>query len=245
MKKCIRNFVRFFIDFNEEVTNSVLYSSRYYRGTNPLCQNVQHLFELDGRFFSYSSHVSYNGSTEWLKEISADEFQREKVTCLSLYPWKDGAYDDGKTMYSLQVAEEAMFCRMLSPQDVQCSHPGIVAIMEDITADMEAEKKKQEEADYADRKAYAYSCSVVAKRLNMSFVNVIRLGYDDEAKLLAFQESLAAAKNKLAALNKEEREACLHEIFECGRARKLAALESLGVKTFGRDVNYMDFSELK
>lgn len=46
----------------------------------------------------------------------------------------------------------------------------------------------------------------VAKRLGISFVNVLRLGYQNENELKEFQASLLAAKKRLSSMSEEDRE---------------------------------------
>lgn len=237
------------INFNENVKNSVLYNSNYHRGTNPYCVDQNHLFEMDGRFFNYFYHASYSGSCESLNEISKEEFD-QKVKSLKNGDWEwdesrnIGRADNGATAFSLKISESATFNKAIAPKNIKTSHPAILAIMNDIAAAIEAAARQQREKEAAERKEYARNCGRVAKRLGISFVNVLRLGYQNENELKEFQASLMAAKKRLASMSEEDREYYEHEIFGCGRARMASALNSLGVQTFGRDVRYMDFSLL-
>ena len=237
------------ICFNENVNNSVLYKSNYYRGTNPYCIDQNHLFEMGGKFFEYFYHASYSGSCESLIEISKDDFDR-KVKALKAGDWEwdasgnIGRADNGATAFSLKISESATFNKAIAPKNIQTTHPAIVAIMDEIAAAIEAAARQQREKEAAERKEYARNCGRVAKRLGISFVNVLRLGYQNEEELKKFQASLMAAKKRLSSMSEEDREYYKHEIFGCGRARMAAALHSLGVQTFGRDVRYMVFSEL-
>ena len=237
------------ICFNETVANSVLYKSNYYRGTNPYCIDQTHLFEMDGKFFEYFYHASYSGSCESLIEISKDDFDR-KVKALKAGDWEwnedrnIGRADNGATAFSLTISESATFNKSIAPRNIKTTHPQIVAIMDEIASAIAEAARQQREKEAKERKDYARNCGKVAKRLGISFVNVLRLGYKDEEQLKEFQASLLAAKKQLAAMSEEDRDYYDHEIFGCGRARMAAALHSLGVQTFGRDVRYMDFSEL-
>lgn len=235
--------------FNEAVTNSVLYTSDYYKGTNPYCVDRNHLFEMDGKYFEYFYHASYSGSCESLAEISKDDFDR-KVKALKAGDWEwnedgnIGRADNGATAFSLKISESATFNKSIAPKNIKTTHPAIVAIMDEIAAAVEAAARQQREKEEQERKDYARNCGRVAKRLGISFVNVLRLGYKDEEQLKEFQKSMAEAKKQLSAMSEEDRDYYDHEIFGCGRARMAAALAELGVQTFGRDVRYMDFSEL-
>ena len=232
------------INFNENVRNSLVYNSSYYRGTNPFCYTTVQLFELDGHFFEFSHHGSYSGSCESLVEISKERYEEKKDAYPNMYPWKDGYYDDGTYRHSLKISESAVFNEAIAPKNIKSSHPAILAIMDEIAAAIEEAARQQREKEAAERKEYARNCGRVAKRLGISFVNVLRLGYQNEEQLKEFQKSLMAAKKRLSSMSEEDREYYEHEIFGCGRARIASALASLGVQTFGRDVRYMDFSLL-
>lgn len=237
------------VNFSETVANSVLYKSDYYKGTNPYCVDRNHLFEMDGRYFDYFYHASYSGSCEGLVEITKEEFD-QKVKSLKDGDWEwdengsIGRADNGATAFSLRISESAIFDETIAPKNIKTSHPAIVAIMDEIAAAIEAAARQQREKEALRRKEYARNCGRVAKRLGISFVNVLRLGYEDEERLKEFQRSLVAAKKRLAALSEDDRDSFKHEIFHCGRARIASALDELEVRTFGKDVYYMDFSSL-
>ena len=237
------------ISFNELVNNSVLYKSDYYKGTNPYCVDRNHLFEMDGKYFEYFYHASYSGSCESLAEISKDDFDRKvKELKNSDWEWNEdgniGRADNGATAFSLTISESATFNKSIAPKNIQTTHPQIVAIMDEIASAIAEAERLQREKEAKERKDYARNCGRVAKRLGISFVNVLRLGYQNEEQLKEFQKSMAEAKKQLSAMSEEDRDYYDHEIFGCGRARMAAALAELGVQTFGRDVRYMDFSEL-
>lgn len=106
----------------------------------------------------------------------------------------------------------------------------------------EAEEKKRA-AEALENKKYAQECGLVARRLGVNFVNVLRLGYEDEAKLVAFQKAMQRAQQLVEVSPADLQDHLYHEIMECGRDRKKAALASLGV-VVDADVNYMQFDEL-
>lgn len=106
----------------------------------------------------------------------------------------------------------------------------------------EAEAKKNE-AEALKQKKYAKECGRTARRLGMDFVNVLRLGYEDENKLIAFQKAMERAQQIIEASQADLRDRLYHEIMECGRDRRKAALASLGILV-DADVNYMRFDKL-
>lgn len=103
------------------------------------------------------------------------------------------------------------------------------------------EKKRAEEA--LEHKKYAQECGRTARRLGINFINVLRLGYEDENKLIAFQKAMERAKQIVEASPADLRDVIYHEVMECGRDRRKAELASLGV-IVDADVNYMRFDEL-
>lgn len=106
----------------------------------------------------------------------------------------------------------------------------------------EAEEKKRA-AEALEHKKYARECGRTARQLGINFVNVLRLGYEDENKLMAFQKAMQRAKQMIEASDTNLQDYLYHEIMECGRARKQEALASLGI-VVKADVNYMNFDEL-
>ncbi len=107
----------------------------------------------------------------------------------------------------------------------------------------EAEAKKNEEEEALEHKKYAQECGRTARRLGINFVNVLRLGYEDESKLVAFQKAMQRAQQLVEASPAELQDHLYHEIMVCGRDRKKAALASLGIMV-DADVNHMCFDEL-
>lgn len=103
------------------------------------------------------------------------------------------------------------------------------------------EKKRAEEA--LEHKKYAQECGLVARRLGINFVNVLRMGYEDESKLVAFQKAMQRAQQIVEVSPADLQDRLYHEIVECGRDRKTAALASLGI-VVDADVNHMCFDEL-
>jgi hypothetical protein len=112
-------------------------------------------------------------------------------------------------------------------------------------AEIEAEEAREMAEQKKKNTEYARECGKVAKKLKVSFVNVLRLGYQDEEKILKFQNTLENAKKVLSRMSKREKEDLYHELYECGRARKSKALDVLGIDTMGADPNKLDFSELE
>ena len=246
MKTILKNEKFWGIELNEKVSNLVFYKEDYYWGRNPYYHKRIALFMMDGLYFKYSYSSSYNGVGASFGEISQKLYNEFCDELRSILSWdKDGHYDDGKSTFVLIDQPEGNFSAVVYPNECySITHKGILAVCEEISRNEKEQARKKAEAEAARKKEYARECGKVARKLKISFVNVLRLGYEDEEKLRAFQDSLMAAKKAFNALSEEDRAYYEHEIFGCGRARMASALDALGVNTFGRDVRYMDFSEL-
>lgn len=245
MEKFQKNDRFWGVKMNEKVSNLVFFKEDYYWGRNPYYHNRVALFMMDGLYFMYSYTSSYNGVGASFGEISEEVYRNWCTDLREKYPWNEGRYDDGKSSFVLIDETEGTFEEEVFPEECYgITHKRLLAVLEEIKAVKEAEARQQAEADAARRKDYARNCGRVAKRLGISFVNVLRLGYQNEEQLKEFQKSMAEAKKQLTAMSEEDRDSFEHEIFCCGRARMAGALAELGVQTFGKDVYYMDFSEL-
>lgn len=123
-----------------------------------------------------------------------------------MYPWGNGSYDDGTYRHSLKISEEASFNEAIAPSNITTSYPAILAIMEEMEKERQNAIRKQQEKEAVERKEYARNCGRIAKRLGISFVNVLRLGYQNENELKEFQASLLAAKKRLSSMSEDDRE---------------------------------------
>ena len=105
-----------------------------------------------------------------------------------------------------------------------------------------AKKKAEAEAEAKSKKDYARRCGRISRRFGLPFVNVLRMG-DNEEEAKKHQESLKKAVSIIKRMEASEKEDWEHEL-SCGRARRQAALAHLEVYTGRGDVNHMDFSML-
>lgn len=105
-----------------------------------------------------------------------------------------------------------------------------------------AKKQAEAEAEARSKKEYARRCGRISRRLGLPFVNVLRMG-DNEEEAKRHQESLKEAVSIIKKMDASEKEDWEHEL-SCGRARRQAALAHLKVYTGRGDVNHMDFSML-
>lgn len=96
------------------------------------------------------------------------------------------------------------------------------------------------------RKEYARECGKLSRKYKIDFEDVIRLGTDKNV-LKRYKEQLNGAVEKINKLSKKEVTYYSHELFDCGRDRRQAALIALGVTVPSEsyvDVNHMSFSQL-
>lgn len=231
--------------------------SDYFRGTNPWNSNVTEYFQLQGSeggttFWKYHTWGNYTSQGAILQEVSEETYKQGVKTLLA----DADKYNDGSYRYTLvqKNEQEVIVSAMVSERygkiqfegtRIEYSSPDSpVAIMlaKALAEYREAEAKKNKE-EALEHKKYAQECGLVARRLGINFVNVLRMGYEDEEELLAFKKAMERAQQIVEASPAELRDRLYHEIVECGRDRKREALASLGV-VVDADVNYMSFDEL-
>lgn len=184
-----------------------------------------------------------------LKEISAESYASVKAR----FEAEAKEYASQRILVQKEQEEEVIMSEISEPM-LHLTFKGIeisfftpetkVAnfVADGIKEYREAEAKKNE-AEALEHKKYAKECGLVARRLGINFVNVLRLGYEDENKLIAFQKAMERAKQIVEASPADLRDVIYHEVMECGRDRRKAELASLGV-VVDADVNYMRFDEL-
>ena len=230
------------VNLEMDVTGVVEYSSRYYWGTNPRNDRYQVLFQVGGLFFEYSRWGSYSGTGTSLYEINEEAYRKAIVQNEQKVP--GGTFDDGKTLYSLvKTAKKHLnetvgyaFCHVKSPSPVKA------AIQKALCAEKARIKAENIKIDRANQK-YARKCGSLARKLGLAFENVLAIGAD-EAKLKNFILSLAEARERLKEMDAQSAAEIKHELLSCGRARKKAAIDKLGIYIADADPNRLSFDEL-
>lgn len=237
-------------------------NSSYYRGTNPWDNELLKFFKLQGAdgetFWKYRTWGNYTSQGSVLQEVSAEVYERGVKTLLADADRYDdkGEYDDGEYRHTLvrETEQEIVICTSVSEsygriqfegtriETVSPTSPVASFVVKALAEYREAEAEKRAK-EALEHKKYAQECGRTARRLGINFINVLRLGYEDENKLMAFQKAMQRAKQMIEASDTNLQDYLYHEIMECGRARKQEALASLGI-VVKADVNYMNFDEL-
>lgn len=237
-------------------------SSSYHRGTNPWDNKTAKFFQLHGpegeTFWEYRTWGNYTSQGSVLQEISAEVYERGVKTLLAddeKYN-ENGEYDDGAYRYTLvQKNEQEITVNVLVSErlgriqfegtriETVSSDSPVAAFITEALAEYRKEEAEKRAAEALEQKKYAQECGRTARRLGINFVNVLRLGYEDENKLIAFQKAMERAKQMIEASDTILKDYLYHEIMESGRARKQEALASLGI-VVKADVNHMNFDEL-
>lgn len=201
---------------------------------------------------TYWTFCAWGGTREIvgrLKEISAESYTAIK----NRFEAEAKEYAEKRVLvYKEEAGDEIMTEIMehmfhLSYRGIEISFFTYGTVVANFVADglaeyREAEVKKNE-AEALERRNYARECGRTARRLGINFVNVLRMGYEDESKLIAFQKAMQRAQQLVEASPADLQDRLYHEIVECGRDRRKAALASLGI-VVDADVNYMQFDEL-
>ena len=217
------------------------YSSDYYYGTNPYSKTRELLFAFEEKYFHYERHASYNGTFSFLREISREEYDEKLLSLREMAL----VGDDGKRTYSLESQASALFNEWVEIGKISTTSLTILDLIRREEESLRELDRREAEERAQKNKHYARECGRVAKEMGISFENVLALGYEDKYKLLAFHANMIDARDQLNSMSVEEREGLFHEIFCCGRARKAAAAEYLGIEMFGADPNRLDFSFLE
>ncbi len=246
-----------------QACNFVGVMSDYYRGTNPWDSDVVEFFKLqgsDGSVTFWKHHVwgNYTSQGAVLQEVSEETYKQGVKTLLAdadKYNEK-GEYNDGSYRYTLvqKNEQEVIVSAMVYERYGRIQFEGtrietvsptspVASFVEKALAAYRAAEAEKREAEALEHKKYAKECGRTARRLGINFVNVLRMGYEDESKLMAFQKAMQRAQQLVEASPAELQDHLYHEIMECGRDRKTAALASLGI-VVDADVNYMNFDEL-
>ena len=182
-----------------------------------------------------------------LKEISAENYaaikarfdaEAKEYASQRILVYKDEAV--GEIMTEVM---EHMFHLSFKGIEISYFTPGTSVESFVASAEYREAEAKKHEAEALERRKYAKECGRTARRLGINFVNVLRMGYEDEAKLKAFKKAMERAQQIVEASDADLQDRLFHEIVECGRDRRKAALASLGV-VVDADVNYMCFDEL-
>ena len=246
-----------------QACNFVGVMSDYYRGTNPWDSDVVEFFKLqgsDGSVSFWKHHVwgNYTSQGAVLQEVSEEMYERGVKTLLAdaeKYN-ENGEYDDGSYRYTLvqKNEQEIIISAMVSERYGRVQYEGtrieyssptspVASYIAEALAEYRAAEEKKRAAETLEHKKYAQECGLVARRLGINFVNVLRLGYEDENKLEAFKKAMQRAQQIVEVSPADLQDRLYHEIVECGRDRKTAALASLGI-VVDADVNHMCFDEL-
>lgn len=237
-------------------------SSSYYRGTNPWDNDTTKFFKLQGSdgmtFWKYHIWGNYTSQGAELMEVSEEVYERGVKTLLAdAEKYNEyGKYDDGEYRHTLvrENEQEIVVSAMVYERYGRIQFEGtrietvsptspVASFVEKALAAYRAAEAEKREAEALEHKKYAKECGRTARRLGINFVNVLRMGYEDESKLMAFQKAMQRAQQLVEASPAELQDHLYHEIMECGRDRKTAALASLGI-VVDADVNYMNFDEL-
>lgn len=200
-------------------------------------------------YWSFGAWGGTNAVVGRLKEISAENYnaikarfeaEAKEYASQRILVYKEEAMDEIMT----EIMEH-MFHLSFKGIEISFFTPGtsVANFVADGIKEYRAAEKTKRAEEALEHKKYAQECGLVARRLGINFVNVLRMGYEDESKLVAFQKAMQRAQQIVEVSPADLQDRLYHEIVECGRDRKTAALASLGI-VVDADVNHMCFDEL-
>ena len=232
----------FRVKFDVEVINLVVYTSRYYWGTNPWNNRTEKYFSCGEVCYMFESWGNYTSQGARLREITQDEYATALDELFGKLP--NGTADDGKNVYKLENADTARFCEEMFSNECSFTTDSPLKRAYDAAEVAYAEEcRRQYAAEEAKRKAYARECGKIARRLKVPFGMVLAFQQDEEA-IKSFYQSLETAKERLRGQDQSAKVELYHELYECGRARKAAAMAELGINWGSADPNRLSLDTL-
>lgn len=196
-------------------------------------------------FFFYIMNRNANTKTVSLREISKEEYLARKTEILGVRPDKTcREWTCGDNAYALKTFRNGTWKRSLpSDQCIFITSDNPLKDLCDAVVAQETSLRDEEETQSSQMKReYAQKCNMMSRRLGINFVNVLRLGLDQN-KLLRFKESYNQALSNIRFMPLPKLRK-LYELLRTGRVNRQKALAELNIVYFEADVNIMDFSEL-
>ncbi len=196
-------------------------------------------------FFFYVMNRSANNKTVSLREINKEEYSARKAEIMGRSPRpKLREWTDGDNTYTLKMFHNGTWKRnMPSDQCIFITDNNPLRDLCDAVVAQEVLQRETEETHNAQmKKEYAQQCNILSKRLGIDFVNVLRIGLDQN-KLLRFKASYEKALSTIQFISLKKLRK-LYELLRTGRINRQIALKELDINCFDADVNIMDFSVL-
>ncbi len=242
---------KLFINFKIYIDETVRFSCRTIGNSNIAEKEI---FRVGGYYFFYVFNRTERLNTYSLREISKDEFYDRKREFLGLRPnsktveWvdKDNHSFSVKNYYNGNKKTNCYWKRNVPAQDclfVTENNP-LKEIYDAVISEASMRKTQNEAFDREEKYEYARKCGGLGKKLDIAYVNVLRIG-PEKGKLMKFKESYERAIKKAEEMPLSEARELHNNLFRRGRASRKAAMEALQIEYFDVDVNLLSLDELE
>lgn len=237
------NYAKHLVNFKFEVDETVRYQCR---SEDYSLISDKEIFRIGGCYFFYMYNRNGKNSTYSLRDISKEEYYERKVEFFKLRPnEKFGVFKRGDKEYFIACFKNILWEKNMPMSDVLFEKDSIPKMMYDeqkrnIDTKAILEKKKEQYS----RRIYARVCGGLSSRLGVSYVNVLRIGTNED-ELLEFKASYKKAIERIKKMPLSDIRLFYNELFKSSRNRRKTALDALGVKYFNADVLILDLKELE
>lgn len=233
-----------FINFDCKVDETVRYQCRNVDLTKV---SDKEIFKIGQNYYYYLFNRNDKVSTFSLREITKEEYLLRKEEFFLCRPnGKFGKFSRDENEYFIGCYRNSLWKKTMPINDCLLFSPSpLKEIWDAVKAELEVRERISRENEANSRKEYAKLCGALGHRLNISYVNVLRIGTKEE-ELRAFRASYNAAIEKIRVLPLTELRRLQVSLFRHNsRARRMRAMTDLGIEFFNADVMLMDLSELE
>ncbi len=237
------NYSKSLISFSFRVDETVRYQCR---SEDYNLISDKEIFRIGSSYFFYMFNRNGKNSTYSLRDISKEEYYERKNEFFRLRPNdKFGKFKRGDNEYFIACFRGITWEKNMPMLDVAFEANTLPKqIYDEYKEKLKREALAEKENEQYSRRIYARICGSLSSRLGVSYVNVLRIGTNED-ELLAFQESYVEAIKKVESLSMPALRYFYNELFKNSRNRRRAALDMLGVKYFNADVLILDLKELE
>jgi hypothetical protein len=231
------------ISFECKVNETVRYQCR---SEDLSLVSDKEIFSIGECFFFYMYNRNGKVSTYSLREISKKEYFARKSEIFNLRPnGRFGRYKKDGNDYFIGCFRDVEWRKKMPMLDcILMSDSPLKQRYNEVYDEVLQQHQQNKEEERYSRKEYARVCGGLGYRLGISYVNVLRIGTNED-ELIEFKRTYEKAIEKVKKLPLAELRMLQIALFRNSRPRRRAAMEYLGIKYFNADVQLMDLSELE
>ncbi len=236
------NYLKHFINFNTNVDETVRYQCR---SADKMKISDKEIFKLGDKYFFYMYNRNGKVSTFSLREVTKEEYYARKDEFFRARPdGRFGEFEEGDYTYFIGCFKDAVWKKNMPMNDcIFISENPLKDVYDAVASEIDASARQKEKDEATYRKEYARMCGALGNRLGIAYVNVLRIGPNEE-NLREFKRTYADAVEKVKKLSLSELRHLQLEVFKKNRTCRRNVLVGLGVKFFNADVMLMDLSDL-